>query len=102
MLWKQLGNIQIENEKWKDALESFRRAKAKGGLKTPGEVDFLIGVCATQLKQWKAAEEALRAAMQHEKYVKQATEWLNHMRAEQAYYAPANGNGSAPAGDTKG
>jgi hypothetical protein len=44
--------------------------------------------------------------MQHEKFVKQATEWLNHMREEQAYFAPANGNGdgnapAAPAGDAK-
>lgn len=105
-IWKQLASIQIEKEDWKGALESLKKAKQKGGNKRPGEVDFLIGVSATRLKQWKTAEEALRAAMQHEKFVKQASEWLNHMREEQAYYAPANGNGngngSAPAGGAKG
>jgi tetratricopeptide (TPR) repeat protein len=105
-LWKQLATIQIEKENWKGALESLRKAQQKGNLKTPGEVDYLIGVAATQAKQWKTAEAALRAAMQHEKFVKQATEWLNHMREEQAYFAPANGNGdgnapAAPAGDAK-
>ena len=101
-LWKQLGSIQMEAEKWKDALASFQRAQQKGGSRHPGEVQFLIGVTATQLQQWKTAEAALRAAMAHEKFVKPATDWLNHMRAEYAYYNPDNGNGNgdaAPAGE---
>ena len=106
-LWKQLGNIQMEQDKWKEALASFQKAQQKGGTKHPGEVQLMIGVVATHLQQWKTAEAALREAMQHEKYTKQATEWLNHMRAEQAYFAPdngngnGNGNGNAPASDTK-
>ena len=108
-LWKQLGSIQMEREKWKEALTSFQKAQQKGGTKHPGEVQLMIGVVATNLKQWKTAEAALRAAMQHEKYAKQANEWLNHMRSEQAYYSPDNGSGSGdsdkssavPAGDTK-
>ncbi|MGH8442861.1 MAG: hypothetical protein ACRETF_08190, partial [Nevskiaceae bacterium] len=66
-----------------------------------GEADFLIGVSATQLRQWKTAEAALRAAMQHEKYLKPATEWLSHMRDEYAYNNPDNGDGAEPAGDAK-
>lgn len=97
-LWKQLGYIQLEREKYKDALDSFQRSEKKGGSKKPGEVEFMIGVTATQLKQWKLAENALRSAMTHEQYTKQATEWLNHMRNEQAYYAPA----PEPAAEPKG
>ncbi|MGH8481105.1 MAG: hypothetical protein ACRES8_01425 [Nevskiaceae bacterium] len=96
-LFKQLGSIQMEKENWKGALESLQKAQQKGGGKNPGEVQFLIGVCATKLKQWKTAETALRAAMEHEKWVRQATEWLNHMREEYAYNNPDNGNGAAPA-----
>ncbi len=98
-LWKQLGFIQMEAEKWKNALESFQKAQQKGGTKNPGEVQYLIGVCATQLHQWKTAETALRAAMQHEKYVKPATEWLNHMRAEYAYLNPDDGQDAPAAGE---
>jgi tetratricopeptide (TPR) repeat protein len=97
-LWKQLASIQMEKEDWKGALESLKRAQQKGGNRSPGEVEFLIGVAATQVKQWKTAETALRAAMLHEKYVKPATEWLNHMREEQAYHTPPNGNGNGAAG----
>ncbi|MGH8631320.1 MAG: tetratricopeptide repeat protein [Burkholderiales bacterium] len=100
-LWKQLASIQMEKEDWQSALESLKKAKQKGGNKNPGEVDFLTGVSATRLKQWKTAETALRAAMEHEKYVKQASEWLNHMREEYAYNNPDNGNGAEPAGDGK-
>jgi hypothetical protein len=84
-LWKQVASIQMEREKWKEALASLQKAQQKGGSKNPGEVQFLMGVTATQLRQWKTAETALRAAMQHEKWVKPATEWLGHLQEEQAY-----------------
>jgi tetratricopeptide (TPR) repeat protein len=84
-LWKQVASIQMEREKWKEALASLQKAQQKGGSKNPGEVQFLMGVTATQLRQWKTAETALRAAMQHEKWVKPATEWLSHLHEEQAY-----------------
>jgi tetratricopeptide (TPR) repeat protein len=84
-LYKRLGQIQMENENWKGALESLQKAQQKGGLKEPGEAAFLAGVCAVQLKQWKTAEAALRAAMQHEKTAKMAAEWLNHLQEEYAY-----------------
>jgi hypothetical protein len=45
-LFKRLGQIQIENENWKGALESLRKAQRKGGLKDPGETAFLLGVVA--------------------------------------------------------
>ena len=96
--YKQLGLIQIESENWKGALDSLQKAQKKGNLKNAGEVDFLIGVCAVNLKQWKTAEAALRRAMEHEKTAKMAAEWLNHLQAEFAYsnaQNPSNGNGPA-------
>jgi len=97
-LWKQVAGIQMEREKWKDALASLQKAQQKGGLKTPGEVEFLMGIAAIQLKQWKTAETALRAAMLHEKFVKPASEWLGHMQQEQAYIEATSGgdDGKAP------
>jgi tetratricopeptide (TPR) repeat protein len=100
-LWKQLASIQIEQEDWKGAIESLKKAQQKGGHKNPGEVDFLLGVAATQAQQWKTAEAAFTSAMQHEKFVKQATEWMNHMREERAYHDADNGNSPAPAADAK-
>lgn len=96
-LYKRLGQIQIENEKWKDALESLQKAQKKGGLKAPGEAAFLAGVCAVQLKQWQVAEQSLRAAMQDEKTAKMATEWLNHLQEEYAYSHPAGSEPEEPA-----
>ncbi len=84
-LFKRLGQIQIANENYKGALESFRKAQQKGGLKDPGEAAFLLGVAAFNLKQFELAEKSLRAAMQHEKSAKLAGEWLNHLQEEIAY-----------------
>lgn len=87
-LYKRLGQIQIENENWRAALESLQKAQQKGGVKEPGELAFLIGVVAVELKQWKTADAALRTAMQHEKTAKIAAQWLNHLQAEYAFYNP--------------
>ncbi|MBI3171499.1 MAG: tetratricopeptide repeat protein [Hydrocarboniphaga effusa] len=87
-LYKRLGQIQIENEDWKAALNSLTQAQKKGGVKEPGELAFLVGVVAVELKQWKRAEEALRAAMGYEKTAKIATEWFNHLQAEYAFHNP--------------
>jgi tetratricopeptide (TPR) repeat protein len=84
-LFKRLGQIQMENENWKGALDSLQKAQQKGGLKSVGETAFLAGVCAVQLKQWKTAEASLRVAMQDEKTAKMAAEWLNHLQAELAF-----------------
>ena len=87
-LYKRLGQIQIEEENWKGALASFTQAQKKGGVKDPGELNFLIGVAAVELKQWKVAEQALRGAMSSEKHAKAAAEWLNHLQAEYAFHNP--------------
>jgi hypothetical protein len=84
-LFKRLAQIQIENENWKGALESLQKAQQKGGVKDPGELAFLTGVVAVELKQWKVADAALRQAMQHEKTAKMAAQWLNHLQQEYAY-----------------
>jgi tetratricopeptide (TPR) repeat protein len=84
-LFKRLGQIQIENENWKGALESLKKAQQKGGLKEPGETAFLLGVVAVNLKQWTLAEQSLRAAMKSDKTAKIAAEWLNHLQDEIAY-----------------
>ena len=84
-LFKRLGQIQMEQEKWKEALESLQAARKKGGVKEPGELSFLIGVVAVELKQWNTADAALRDAMQHEKTSKLAGQWLAHLQAELAF-----------------
>lgn len=97
-LWKRLGQIQIEKESWKTALESLQKAVQKGGLKDVGETQMLIGVCAIELKQYKTADAALRAAMSSEKTAKMAAQWLSHLQDEIAYAAQT---GAAPAEDDK-
>ena len=96
-LYKRLGQIQMESENWKGALDSLQKAQQKGGLKDPGEAAFLSGVCAVQLKQWKTAEAALRVAMQYEKTAKMAAEWLNHLQDEIAYSDQTRQPSEAPA-----
>lgn len=85
-LFKRLGQIQMESENWKGALESLQKAQSKG-TKDPGETALFAGICAVQLKQWNTAEQLLRKAMGHEKWTKPAGEWLANLEQEQAYLA---------------
>jgi tetratricopeptide (TPR) repeat protein len=87
-LWKRLGQIYIEKESWKQALDALTRAERKGGTKEPGELAFLIGVAAVELRDWERANKALRKAMEFEKTRKVATEWLAHLQQEQLFHEP--------------
>jgi hypothetical protein len=84
-LYKQLGHIYAERMEWKAALEAFENARRKGNLKEPGDLQLLIAQAAIELKQWKRAEEALRAAMQNDKTAKMAAEWMAHLQREIEY-----------------
>jgi tetratricopeptide (TPR) repeat protein len=90
-LYMRLGQIQMESEKWKEALDSLQKAISKGGLRDTGETQLDAGICAIQLRQWKTAEGLLRSAMGHEKHTKAAAEWLNNLQQEVAYTEKAGG-----------
>ncbi|HUR40724.1 MAG TPA: hypothetical protein VM240_06100 [Verrucomicrobiae bacterium] len=84
-LYRQLGYIYSEKMQWKDAIDALEKALRKGNVKEPGDLQLLIAQAAIELKQWKRAEEAVRAAMGYEKTSKIATEWAAHVQAEYDY-----------------
>ena len=103
-LYRQLGFIYSERMEWKAALEALENAQKKGGIKEPGDLNLMIAQAAIELKQWNRAEQAVRAAMQHEKTAKVAGEWMSHLMQEQEYAmrkaeAKADAKADAKAGE---
>lgn len=80
-IYFRLGQIYIEDERWKQALEMFEKAQGKS-LKNPGEAAFLAGVAAYNLKDKQRAIGLLQRALQFDSTRSNATQWLNHIRQE--------------------
>ncbi|SFF58423.1 TPR repeat-containing protein [Fontimonas thermophila] len=77
-IYYRLGQIYIEDERWKDALEVLPKAQAKG-IKKMGDAAYLEGVAAFQAGNRKRAVEALRKAQGYDESRNNATQWLNHI-----------------------
>lgn len=79
-IYFRLGQIYIEDERWKLALEMMEKAQAKGGLKKPGEAAFLEGVAAFNAGNRARAIGALQRAMNYDESRNNAAQWLSHVR----------------------
>jgi tetratricopeptide (TPR) repeat protein len=83
-IYFRLGQIYIEDERWKPALEMLEKAQAKGGLKKPGEAALLEGVAAFNAGNRARAVDALLRAMNHDDSRNNAAQWLSHVRSLEA------------------
>jgi tetratricopeptide (TPR) repeat protein len=98
-IYYRLGQIYVEDEHWKQALEVLDKAMSKS-LKNPGDAVFLAGVSAFQSGDEKRAVGYLQRALQFEGNRNQATQWLNHIRMKAEASAALAANAEAVA-DTK-
>lgn len=78
-IYFRLGQIYVEDEKWKLALEMLEKAQSKS-LKDPGHAAFLAGVAAYNLKDKARAIALLQRALGYDETRSNATQWLNHIR----------------------
>lgn len=74
----RLGQIFVEDERWKDALDALDKAQAKG-VKRMGDAAYLEGVAAFQAGNRKRAIESLRKAQNYDASRNAASQWLNHI-----------------------
>lgn len=77
-IYYRLGQIYVEDERWKDAVEALERAQARNAKKI-GDAAYLEGIAAFQAGNRKRAIEALRRAQKHDDSRSNATQWLNHI-----------------------
>lgn len=77
-IYYRLGQIYVEDERWKDALEVLPQAQSKG-IKKMGDAAYLEGVAAFQSGNRKRAIAALRRSQQYPDSRDAASQWLNHI-----------------------
>ncbi len=84
----RLGQIFVEDERWKEALEALSKAQKKG-IKKMGEAAYLEGIAAFQSGNRSRARDALNRAQKYEETRNSAGQWLNHIEQTEAAEAMA-------------
>ncbi len=76
-IYQRLGGLYFEQQEWKNAYQAYKTAVQKRGLKKPGNVWLLYGICAHEVNLDKEAKQAFRKAMNYGYARKSAQQWLN-------------------------
>ncbi|MFW5442834.1 MAG: tetratricopeptide repeat protein [Methylococcaceae bacterium] len=79
-LYQQLGQIHVEQEKWKQAITALNKAINKGGLKQTGATYLLLGMSYYELNQFAKAKKSFLSAAKYSKNKKAALQWLNYIK----------------------
>lgn len=92
-IYYRLGQLYVEDERWKDAYEQFELARKKK-LKNPGQAAYLQGVAAFNLGQKQRAVSLLQSAQQYDGSRNAAGQWLNHIAQQMEEAADRVGSDS--------
>ena len=71
----RIGQIQLQNSKFEQAIEYFNVARKKGWNKNPGSLEMLLGVCYIEIEDFTNARIELNKAIDLGKE-KEANPWL--------------------------
>ena len=74
----RIGQIQLQNSNFEQAIEYFNIARKKGWNKKPGSLEILLGVCYIELEDFKNARIELNNAIELGKE-DEANPWLSYI-----------------------
>jgi tetratricopeptide (TPR) repeat protein len=80
-LYVRLGEVHVQREDWKSAIEALRQALDAGNAKDPGNAHILLGMSYYNLKQPKDARQWFQRAM-NTRHAKQAEGWIRAIDTE--------------------
>lgn len=73
------AQIYTQRHEWFSAIDTAKKAIAKGGLKRPGRAWLLQGIAQVQNRQYDEGTAALREAVKYEDSRAQAEAWLHYL-----------------------
>lgn len=81
-MYERLGRSYFELGKYKEAIEGYKQAIAKGNLKEPGYSRVMIGQAHYEMEDKAAAREAFNEAAKFADGRRAAQGWISFMNAE--------------------
>jgi tetratricopeptide (TPR) repeat protein len=81
-LWAKLCNIYLDNDDFKEAVESCDKGLKKGGVKRPDTAHLVKGMAHFNLKQYKSARSEFNEAKKDKRSKKYAEQWIKFMNKE--------------------
>jgi hypothetical protein len=74
----------MQRELWKEAIDALQAGLAKGGLKSPGNAQLLLGICYYNDQRVEQARSSFARAREHESSREAADRWITHLEGEAA------------------
>ncbi len=78
-LYLRIGQMQVEQENWPDAIQSIEKAIMIGGLKQPGNAYLLQGIAFYEHEKYGKAMVAFERAKKDKKTAEQALKWIDFL-----------------------
>ena len=85
----RIGQIQLQNSKYEQAIKYFKQARSKGWNRKPGSLEMLLGVCYIEIDDFKNARLELKKAIDFGKE-KEANPWLSYIESTEGLRAAAS------------
>ncbi len=82
-LYARLGNVYLDVDKNKEAIEALKRGLDKGGIKRPDQARLALGMAYFNLGEFNAARRAFRDARKDKRARTYADQWLKYISSEE-------------------
>lgn len=81
-LYARLGNIYVDGEEYKKAIDAINAGFQKGGIKRPDTANLVLGMAYFNTDQYDKARKAFDAAKKDKRSKDYAEQWLQYMESE--------------------
>ena len=82
-LYARLGNVYLDVDKNKEAVEALKRGLDRGGVKRPDQARLALGMAYFNLGDFSAARRAFREARKDKRARSYADQWLKYITSEE-------------------
>mgnify|MGYP000241005302 FL=1 len=82
-LYARLGNVYLDVDKNKEAVEALKRGLDRGGVKRPDQARLALGMAYFNLGEYNKARKAFRDAGKDDRSEKYAKQWIAYVSSEE-------------------
>ena len=81
-LYCRLGNVYLDNDEFKKAINANKKGLARGGVKRPDNCQLILGMAYFNTQEYSAARKAFKEAAKDKRSKKYADQWMKYMDNE--------------------